>query len=39
MVAFPEANITVIESCCAGVTPQKHAAAIETMKSCQIAIS
>ena len=23
-------------SCCAGVTPEKHAAALEVMKSCQI---
>ena len=35
---FPEVPIAVIESCCAGVTPQKHDAAIETMKSCQIDI-
>ena len=35
---FPEAEISVIESCCAGVTPEKHNAAIETMKSCQIII-
>ena len=33
---FPEANITVDASCCAGVTPEKHMAALETMKSCQI---
>ena len=25
-------------SCCAGVTPSKHAAAIEVMRSCQIEI-
>lgn len=36
--AFPEAQIAVDEKCCAGVTPEKHAAAIETMKSCQIDI-
>ena len=35
---FPEVPITVVEDCCAGVTPEKHAAAIETMKSCQINI-
>ncbi len=35
---FPEAEISVIENCCAGVTPEKHNAAIETMKSCQIII-
>lgn len=35
---FPEAEISVIENCCAGVTPEKHDAAIETMRSCQINI-
>lgn len=35
---FPEAVITVDEKCCAGVTPDKHNAAIETMRSCQIDI-
>lgn len=34
----PEAEITFIENCSAGVTPEKHAAAIEVMKSCQINI-
>lgn len=34
--AFPEIPISVDASCCAGVTPQKHIAALETMKSCQI---
>lgn len=33
---FPELPITVDASCCAGVTPEKHAAALEVMKSCQI---
>ena len=33
---FPEAGICVNTHCCAGVTPEKHRAAIETMKSCQI---
>lgn len=32
----PEVLITVDASCCAGVTPEKHAAALETMKSCQV---
>lgn len=32
----PEIPITVDASCCAGVTPEKHAAALETMKSCQV---
>ena len=34
--AFPEAEISVDSRCCAGVTPQKHEAALETMRSCQI---
>lgn len=29
-------TITVDASCCAGVTPEKHKAALEVMKSCQI---
>lgn len=33
---FPELPIIVYENACAGVTPDKHQAAIETMKSCQI---
>lgn len=33
---FPEASITVDSTCCAGVTPATHAAALETMKMCQI---
>lgn len=33
---FPEATISVDPACCAGVTPEKHAAALETMRSCQI---
>ena len=33
---LPEINITVDSSCCAGVTPAKHNAALETMRSCQI---
>ncbi|WP_374285779.1 cysteine hydrolase family protein [Lactococcus sp.] len=32
----PEVKIKVDVSCCAGVTPESHLAAIETMKSCQI---
>ncbi|MBR5682836.1 MAG: cysteine hydrolase [Ruminococcus sp.] len=35
---FPKADISVDEACCAGVTPEKHNAAVETMKSCQIDI-
>lgn len=32
----PELEITVDASCCAGTTPERHKAALETMKSCQI---
>ncbi|RKM54138.1 cysteine hydrolase [Butyrivibrio sp. X503] len=35
---LPEINISVDASCCAGVTSDKHKAALETMSSCQIAI-
>lgn len=33
---MPNTKITVDASCCAGVTPEKHRAALEVMKSCQI---
>jgi len=33
---FPEIKITVDSSCCAGVTPETHNSALETMKMCQI---
>lgn len=33
---FPDVKITVDASCCAGVTPESHAAALTTMKMCQI---
>ena len=35
---MPETPIKVIASCCAGVTPAKHEAALETMRSCQITV-
>ena len=35
---MPEVKISVDSSCCAGVTPQKHLAALETMRSCQIQV-
>ncbi len=35
---FPEADISVDSSCCAGVTPESHNAALTTMKMCQIKI-
>ena len=34
--ALPEMKISVDPACCAGVTPEKHEAALETMRSCQI---
>lgn len=36
--AFPELPIQVDPSCCAGVTPQSHANALEAMKMCQVII-
>lgn len=33
---MPEVSISVDASCCAGVTPEKHLAALEAMRSCQI---
>ena len=35
---YPEMPISLDAKCCAGVTPEKHAAALETMASCQIRI-
>lgn len=35
---YPEMNIIVDASCCAGVTPETHKAALETMKMCQIEV-
>ena len=35
---FSESPIRVDAACCAGVTPEKHAAALETMRSCQIEV-
>lgn len=35
---FPEMHISVDATCCAGVTPEKHLAALETMRSCQIEV-
>lgn len=35
---FPEKDISVDASCCAGVTPQSHNNALEAMKMCQIKI-
>lgn len=35
---LPEVRITVVENCCAGVTPQSHKNAVEAMKMCQVAV-
>lgn len=35
---FPEAEIIVHSRSCAGVTPEKHEAALEVMRSCQIRV-
>ena len=37
--AFYESPISVDSACCAGVTPEKHEAALETMRSCQIDVN
>ena len=34
--AYPEMELTLDASCCAGVTPATHQAALTTMRSCQI---
>lgn len=36
---FPDAVVKVDKSCCAGVTPESHNAALMTMKMCQIEIA
>ncbi len=36
---FPEIKVSVDASCCAGVTPQSHAAALITMKMCQVEVT
>lgn len=35
---LPEVTVKVAASCCAGVTPEQHAQALEAMKPCQIEI-
>ena len=35
---YAQADVRVDAQCCAGVTPEKHQAALEVMKSCQIQI-
>lgn len=34
--SFPEIDVTVDASCCAGVTPETHEAALTTMRCCQV---
>ncbi|MCR5542953.1 MAG: cysteine hydrolase [Eubacterium sp.] len=36
---FPEIRVSIDSNCCAGVTPEKHEAALETMRSCQVEVS
>ncbi|MBQ8822167.1 MAG: isochorismatase family protein, partial [Lachnospiraceae bacterium] len=35
---FPEIKVSVDASCCAGVTPESHEAALTTMKMCQVEV-
>ncbi|MBR4579833.1 MAG: cysteine hydrolase [Lachnospiraceae bacterium] len=35
---YPEIPVKVDSSCCAGVTPESHKAALETMKMCQVEV-
>ena len=35
---LPETLLRVDSSCCAGVTPEKHLAALETLRSCQVEV-
>lgn len=35
---YPEIKVTVDASCCAGVTPESHTAALITMKMCQVEV-
>lgn len=36
---LPEIKITVDASCCAGVTPERHANALDAMRACQIDVT
>lgn len=36
---YPEIRVSVDASCCAGVTPESHDAALTTMKMCQVEVS
>lgn len=35
---YPEIKVSVDASCCAGVTPESHQAALSTMKMCQVEV-
>lgn len=35
---YPEIRVSVDASCCAGVTPESHEAALVTMKMCQVEV-
>lgn len=35
---MPEVEIKVVESCCAGVTPESHANAMKAMQMCQVTV-
>ncbi len=35
---LPETKLSVDAACCAGVTPEKHLAALETLRSCQVEV-
>lgn len=35
---LPETTVQVLADCCAGVTPESHKAALDTMRMCQIQI-
>ena len=35
---FPKANVSVLSELCAGLTKEKHEAALEVMRSCQIEV-
>jgi len=36
---FPEIKVSVDASCCAGVTPESHEAALTTMRMCQVEVN
>lgn len=35
---LPEVPVKVIASCCAGVTPESHQKALDTMRMCQVVV-